>query len=95
MICAKEVGLGGALSDPMAIPPLPCVVMFRTVILEEGRPILMPVMAAGTAGYKSSAAKESVDRALAAGFAHVHTAYDYYNLKEALTDESHLRYVNK
>ena len=41
----------------------------------------MPVVAAGTAGYQGENASLAVRAALAAGFTHLHTAYDYYNLK--------------
>ena len=38
----ERVGGVNALSDPMAIPPRPWVVMFLTVMFDEGIPILIP-----------------------------------------------------
>ena len=48
----------------------------------SGSKVDMPIMAAGTGGYKGTNATHAIQRALAAGFSHIHTAYDYYNLKE-------------
>ena len=45
-----------------------------------GSMVNMPILAAGTAGYKGSDATAAVSQALAAGFTHLHTAYDYFNL---------------
>ena len=44
--------------------------------------VMMPVIAAGTGGYKGSNATDAVRRAFTMGFNHVHTAFDYFNLKE-------------
>ena len=57
---------------------VPSVVLRHGVL--PGSKIEMPILAAGTAGYNDSAAMHAVQRALSAGFSHVHTAYDYYNL---------------
>ena len=48
--------------------------------VELNNGVSMPVMAAGTAGYRGGNATAAVLRALALGVTHVHTAYDYYNL---------------
>ena len=40
----------------------------------------MPALAAGTAGYQGANATAAVQRALKAGFTHLHTAFDYFNL---------------
>lgn len=46
----------------------------------------MPVMAAGTGGYKGPAAAAAVAQAIALGMTHVHTAFDYFNLDGGLAD---------
>jgi diketogulonate reductase-like aldo/keto reductase len=43
--------------------------------------VKMPILAAGTGGYNDTAATAAVQSSLRAGFAHVHTAFDYFNLK--------------
>ena len=43
--------------------------------------VLMPIIAAGTMGYKGTNATRAVHMALDAGVQHIHTAYDYFNLK--------------
>ena len=55
-----------------------------TVTLTNGvrEPVRMPVIAAGTAGFKGPAATHAVATALRAGLTHVHTAFDYFNLPE-------------
>ena len=45
-----------------------------------GATVKMPILAAGTAGYKGADATAAVQGAIAAGFSHIHTAFDYYNL---------------
>ena len=49
-----------------------------TLVLNNG--VIMPVIAAGTAGYNDSEAAAAVRAAWAANVTAVHTAYDYYNL---------------
>ena len=49
-----------------------------TLVLNNG--VVMPVIAAGTAGYNDSEAAAAVRAAWAANVTAVHTAYDYYNL---------------
>lgn len=55
-----------------------------TVSLVNGvlSPIEMPVIAAGTGEFAGANATVAVASALSSGFTHVHTAFDYYNLKE-------------
>ena len=43
--------------------------------------VLMPRLALGTGGYDNETAEDAVTRAFAAGFRHVHAAFDYYNLR--------------
>ena len=59
-----------------------CITALPTVRLTNGvlSPVDMPVLAAGTAGFKGEEATSAVTRAFAAGLMHVHTAYDYFNL---------------
>ena len=59
-----------------------CITALPTVRLTNGvlSPVDMPVLAAGTAGFKGEEATAAVTRAFAAGLIHVHTAYDYFNL---------------
>ena len=61
-------------------PVVPTVQLTSGV--KPGVAVDMPVLAAGTAGYKGAEATNAVAAALAAGFTHVHTAFDYYNLPE-------------
>ena len=50
-----------------------------TVTLNNG--LEMPAIALGTAGYDNATAKDAVEKALAAGLNHIHTAYDYFNVQ--------------
>jgi diketogulonate reductase-like aldo/keto reductase len=63
-----------------ATAPVPSVQLQNGVL--EGTDVFMPVLAAGTAGYSGANASEAVGRALSAGFPHIHTALDYFNLKD-------------
>ena len=45
-----------------------------------GHVVRMPIIAAGTGGYNDTDAAVAVRASLAAGFVHVHTAFDYFNL---------------
>ena len=49
--------------------------------VKPGHVVSMPALAAGTAGYQGANATAAVRRALKAGFTHLHTAFDYFNLK--------------
>ena len=69
-----------AASVSLVAAPVPTVRLTAGVL--PGETVSMPVLSAGTAGYKGAAATAAVGRALAAGFRHVHTAFDYYNLPE-------------
>ena len=59
---------------------VPTVQLTNGVLNSSGIP--MPVMAAGTGGYKGADAAQAVTRAFGAGFRHLHTAFDYYNLPD-------------
>ena len=48
--------------------------------VKPGAIVSMPALAAGTAGYQGANATAAVQRALKAGFTHLHTAFDYFNL---------------
>jgi 2,5-diketo-D-gluconate reductase A len=54
-----------------------------TITLNNG--VDMPVMAVGTANYHGANATRAVRLALASGFTHVHTAFDYFNLPYVAT----------
>ena len=71
MLCA----IGIAVATPTVVP----TVRLTNGVL-PGALIDMPILAAGTAGYKGSNATAAVERAITAGFTHLHTAFDYFNL---------------
>ena len=75
--------MAGLLLLPFAapnVPTVPTVPLLQGVL--PGAKVMMPVIAAGTGGYKGSNATDAVRRAFTMGFNHVHTAFDYFNLKE-------------
>lgn len=69
-----------ALFQCMAISAAPSLHSEQSdsVVLNNG--VSMPILALGTAGYDNKTAEDAVTKALKAGFKHVHSAYDYFNL---------------
>lgn len=72
------VGLVLAVVPALASPAVPVAKLTCGIL--EGQDIDMPILAVGTGGYKGVNATAAIGRALAAGFTHVHTAFDYFNL---------------